>query len=442
MSRHAVIVGAGVTGLSTAYHLARKSYGKVTVIEKGRVGDGASGRAAGIITGLLWSETGVRARQISLTRFRELSGELDGYQFQDVGCLNLFDAASWPERERLLPLYDRLGVEYTIMDKAEMAKAWPDLALTGEPVGLFDPLGGYSEPDHYLPALAAGCRAQGVEIREGCMISDFITDSGRMAGVVVGGKRIEADAVVSTVHVWTLKVLESIGLQLPLKSFVHQRYVTAPLPSPVQIPAVNANPYGGYIRPAYGQRLLAGIENPSAPEFRVPDRSFEMSTISPPPGLAAAARDNLLPLVPKAARSARTDRADCPNPARSDQADHTDSADWAGDAGDAEYAEYAEYAGWEIEKAGLLSFSRDGEPVLGPVDRFPGLYVGVAFHSGGFAYNPASGVLLAGCVSDGRPEVDIADFSPNRFDPDETDAYNRTLITHAEYSIPGHSRRH
>ena len=60
MSRHAVIVGAGVTGLSTAYHLARKSYGKITVIEKGRVGDGASSRAAGIITGLLWSETGVR----------------------------------------------------------------------------------------------------------------------------------------------------------------------------------------------------------------------------------------------------------------------------------------------------------------------------------------------------------------------------------------------
>lgn len=425
MSRHAVIAGAGVTGLSTAYHLARKSYGKVTVIEKGRVGDGASSRAAGIITGLLWSETGVRARQISLTRFRELSDELDGYRFQDVGCLNLFDAESWPERERLLSLYDRLGVEYRIMDRAEMAAKWPDLALAGEPVGLFDPLGGYSEPDHYLPALAAGCRDLGVEIREGCMISDFITESGRMAGVVAGDERIEADAVVSTVHVWTLKVLERIGLQLPLKSFVHQRYVTAPLPAPVRIPAVNANPYGGYIRPAYGQRLLAGIENPSAPEFRVPDRSFEMSAISPPQGLGAAAWDNLLPLVPKAARSGRVDSAD--------SAGYADSSGHAGSAG---------YAGWEIEKAGLLSFSLDGEPVLGPVDRFPGLYVGVAFHSGGFAYNPASGVLLAECVADGKPGIDIGDFSPDRFDPDETDAYNRTLVTHAEYSLPGHSRRH
>ena len=401
MSRHAVIVGAGVTGLSTAYHLARKSYGNITVIEKGRVGDGASSRAAGIITGLLWSETGVRARKISLTRFRELSDELDGYRFQDVGCLNLFDAESWPERERLLPLYDRLGVDYAVMDAAEMQKQWPDLSLSGEPIGLFDPLGGYSEPDHYLPALAARCRDLGVRIKEGCMISDFIVESGRMGGVITENGRIEADAVVSTVHVWTLKVLESIGLQLPLKSFVHQRYVTAPLPSPVRIPAVNANPYGGYIRPAYGQRLLAGIENPAAREFRVPERDFQMSTISAPPGLGDVAKANLLPLVP------RTGQSD-----------------------------------WEIEKAGLLSFSLDGEPVLGPVKRFPGLYVGVAFHSGGFAYNPASGVLLAQCVAEGRPQIDIEDFSPDRFDSEDTDAYNRTLITHGEYSMSGPSRRH
>ena len=400
MPRHAIIVGAGVTGLSTAYHLARKSYGEITVLEKGRVGDGASSRAAGIITGLLWSETGVRARKISLTRFRELSDELDGYRYQDVGCLNLFDAESWPERESLLPLYDRLGMDYTVMNANEMLRQWPDLSLPGNPIGLFDPLGGYSEPDHYLPALAAKCTAMGVRIKEGCMVSDFIEDSGHMRGVVTENERIEADAVVSAVHVWTLKVLGSIGMQLPLKSFVHQRYVTVSLPSPVRIPAVNANPYGGYIRPAHGQRLLAGIENPSAPEFRVPDRSFQMSTISAPPGLGDEARTNLLPLVPKVGQTA-----------------------------------------WDIEKAGLLSFSLDLEPVLGPVNRFPGFYVGVAFHSGGFAYNPASGVLLAECVADGRTEIDIGAFSPDRFDQEETEAYNQTLITHGEYS-PGQSRRH
>src|SRR5215471_3294018 len=97
-----IIIGGGVIGLSAAYHLARRRCGPIVLIEKGPVGDGSSSRAAGIITGLLWSETGVRVRKLSLTRFRELSDELDGYTFQAVGCLNLFDPESWPERAALL----------------------------------------------------------------------------------------------------------------------------------------------------------------------------------------------------------------------------------------------------------------------------------------------------------------------------------------------------
>ncbi|MFN8569911.1 MAG: FAD-dependent oxidoreductase [Kouleothrix sp.] len=99
----AIIIGGGVTGHSTAYHLARKQFGRVIVLEQGLVGAGSSSRAAGIITGLLWSETGVRARKLSLARFRELSrDELDGYQFQATGCLNLFDPPAWPARAALL----------------------------------------------------------------------------------------------------------------------------------------------------------------------------------------------------------------------------------------------------------------------------------------------------------------------------------------------------
>ena len=51
MPHHTIIVGAGVTGLSTAYHLARKNHGKITIIEKGNVGAGSRRRAAGILTG-------------------------------------------------------------------------------------------------------------------------------------------------------------------------------------------------------------------------------------------------------------------------------------------------------------------------------------------------------------------------------------------------------
>jgi sarcosine oxidase, subunit beta len=78
---------------------------------------------------------------------------------------------------------------------------------------------------------------------------------------------------------------------------------------------------------------------------------------------------------------------------------------------------------WEAEKVGLLTFASDGEPILGPVSRLPGLFVGVAFHSGGFAYNPASGLLLAEFVADGKTQNDLAAFSPDRFTDDETAGY-------------------
>ena len=124
--------------------MARKKVGSVTLLEKGQVGDGSSSRAGGIITGLLWSETGVLARMISLRLYQELSADLEqyGYRFQDVGCLNLFDPESWPEREELLPLYDRLDFAYEILDAGQIRRRWPNLTPEDDLTGLHDALGG------------------------------------------------------------------------------------------------------------------------------------------------------------------------------------------------------------------------------------------------------------------------------------------------------------
>jgi glycine/D-amino acid oxidase-like deaminating enzyme len=383
----AVIVGGGVIGLSTAYHLARRRFGRVIVLEKGPVGDGSSSRAAGIITGLLWSTPGVLARKVSLVRFRELSQELDGYAFQAVGCLNLFDPASWSERAALLPLYERLDAPFEVIDADEIRHRWPGLRPHDDWIGLFDPLGGYSEPDDYIPALVRKCRELGVEIREHQQVTDFILQDGRMAGVKTTTESIAADAVVSTVYSWTNALLERLGLRLPVKAFVHQRYVTKPLPVPPGIPAVNANPLGGYIRPASGGRLLVGVETSERDEFRVPSIDFHMSAVSAAPELKANAMVDFAPFIPA--------------------------------LGQAE---------WEFERVGLLTFSMDGEPILGPISQVPGFYTGMAFHSGGFAYNPVAGMLLAEFVADGHASMNISAFSPDRFDQQQAAEYLATTV--------------
>jgi sarcosine oxidase, subunit beta len=387
-SASAVVIGGGVIGLSTAYQLARKGMRQIVLVEKDAVGDGASSRAAGIVTGLLWTETGVRARQLSLALFRELSDRLAGYTFGAVGCLNLFDAASWPERERLLPLYDHCGTAYEILDGAEMRRRWPALTPGAGQIGLYDPLGGYSEPHDYIPALAAECRRLGVEIREHEVVEEFFLKNGRVAGLRTSRGRLETEVVVSTIHVWTLALLARLGLQVPIKAFVHQRYVTAPLAMPVSIPAINANPYGGYIRPAHGNRLLVGFETEDRQEYIVDRPDFHMSEVAAPTGLREAIMERFPALVGVLANQA-----------------------------------------WESEHVGLLSFSMDGEPILGPVAAAPGLYVGVAFHSGGFAYNPAAGLLLAESIVEGRTQIDISAFSPNRFSADAVAAHLATTLS-------------
>ena len=386
-----IIIGGGVIGLSTAYHLARKHFGRIIVLEKGPVGDGSSSRAAGIITGLLWSKTGVLARKLSLARYRELSDELPGYRFHDVGCLNLFDPADWPEREALLPLYDRLGAPYEILSAAEIRKRWPELTPVDEIIGLFDPLGGYSEPEEYVPALAAKCRELGVEIREQTQVNGFLTRNGAIAGVDTASGIVEGDAVICTVHTWMLQLMETLDRPLPMKAFVHQRYVTAPLPAPLHIPAVNANPQGGYIRPALGNRVLAGGETAWREEFRTPSLDFRMTELAVPPAVGAALTTNMTPLLPILAQTI-----------------------------------------WESEKVGLIAFSLDGEPILGPVQGLPGLYLGCAFHSGGFAYNPAAGFLLAEYVTSGQTSLDVMAFSPNRFAPGPTAEYLAATVIQAD----------
>jgi glycine/D-amino acid oxidase-like deaminating enzyme len=167
--------------------------------------------------------------------------------------------------------------------------------------------------------------------------------------------------------------------------------LTAPLPAPVRIPAVNANPQGGYIRPAAGRRVLAGAETAWREEFRTPSLDFRMAELAAPPEVSASLTANMTPLLPILAQ--------------------TD---------------------WESEKVGLIAFSLDGEPILGPVDGLPGLYLGCAFHSGGFAYNPAAGSLLADYVADGQASLDVTAFSPNRFAAVDTAAYLAEAVTQAD----------
>lgn len=387
-----IIIGGGVIGLSTAYHLARKNAGRIIVLEKDQIGDGSSIRAAGITSGLMWNKTGIEARRLGIEWFRRMSEELGGYQFHDEhGCLNLFTPEQWPAREALLPLYEQSKVSFEIMTAAEINKRWPDLHAREEWIGLLDPRGGYSEPDEYIDALCKKLRSLGVELRDRCGVEEFLLRGDAVFGVRVGDQRIEADAVISTVHAWSHSLWRQIGLRFPMKTFVHQRYVTSPLSKPLVAPPVNADVLCGYVRPAAGNRILMGVETPDRSEHQVDSASFRMADLGTPVETRDQAASRFESFVPT-----------------------------------------LKNATWESEHIGLLSFTVDGDPVIGPVGRRPGLFVGASFHSGGFSYNTIAGLSLAEFVMDGGTSVDLTAFAPDRYlqsmNDSEIDAYLSKVV--------------
>lgn len=394
-----VIIGGGVIGLSTAYHLACKKAGRITLLDKGSVGDGASSRAAGITSGLLWSETGVRARKVGIELFARISAELNGYTYHNEhGCLNLLTPKSWPDTAKMLPIYDRLGAPYEILRAGEIKRRWPALNPADDHIGLLDPSGGYSEPEEYIAALARRNRQLGVEILEGEKVIGFQRSQKRITGVHTHKGTIEADAVVSTVHVWGLALWKELGLRFPMKSFVHQRYLTRPLPDGIGAPPVNAGPYNGYLRPAKNGRILVGVGTPDRQEWRIKSTGFHMSKLSVPIQVRNEARQRFIPFLPMLSQTR-----------------------------------------WESQHVGLICFSLDGEPILGPVGRMPGFYVGTAFHSGGFSYNTVAGLLLAEWIIDGKTSIDVSAFSPDRFgNTEKIDCYLEKTINEKDVELRRH----
>ena len=133
-------------------------------------------------------------------------------------------------------------------------------------------------------------------------------------------------------------------------------------------------------RPATG--CLEEIETSERVEYRIAADDFRMTSLTVAPELKAMLKRDLATLVPS-----------------------IDGVEW------------------DSQRVGLITFSSDGEPILGPVARLPGLFVAAAFHSGGFAYNPVAGMLLAEYVADGATSIDVGTFSPDRFDQHEVEAY-------------------
>ena len=366
-----VIVGAGIMGVSTAYHLRRLGAGRVRVLERDSVCSGSTALASGGIRHQYANRLGVELTTHSIVTFERFEDEFGvDPNFRQHGYLILIateDALALARRS--VALQRSLGVDVELLDAAATRRLCPYLRSDDLLGATYTPRDGYADPYLCTTAIAARARDLGVVIEQGTEVIGVTRRGDHITGVVTGAGPVEASAVVIATGVWSGAVGALAGVDIPIVPHRRHKFVTAPFPTD-EIPAATPfviDPHRGFSLRREGEGILLGIGRPAeAPSFSTEiDRSLE-------------------PLV--------VERAIHRAPA----------------LGEAQLMR-----GW----AGLYEMTPDQTGIVSAVPGLDGLYVIAGFSGHGFMHGPIAGQLMAELITRERfvtmdgVALDLARFS-------------------------------
>ena len=370
-----LIVGAGIMGVSTAYHLAQRRAGRVVVVERDGVCTGSTALASGGIRHQYANRIGIELTRHSIETFERFEAEFGvDPRFRQHGYLILVTTeAELAQAEGNVDLQRSLGVAVDLLSAEETRRRFPYLHTDDLRGATYSPRDGYADPYLVTTAMAARARDLGVEIRTGSEVTGVRRRGGRVEGVMTSAGALDAPAVVLATGAWTGAVGALAGIDVPVRPLRRSKFITAPFPFekiPEATPFV-IDPHQGISLRREGAGLLLGIgRRDDAPSFLTePDWSLRE------------------PLIERTVHRA---------PA---------------------LAEAALMRGW----AGLYEMTPDQTGIVSAVDGVEGLYVIAGFSGHGFMHGPIAGRLMAELILDGRAAtVDIAPLALDRFARGET----------------------
>ena len=233
-----VVVGAGIMGVSTAYHLARLGAGRVIVLERDTVCSGSTALASGGIRHQYANRLGVELTTHSIVTYERFEAEFGvNPQFRQHGYLILIATEEeLAMARRSVALQRSLRVSVELLDPAAVRGLCPYLNTDDLLGATYTPRDGYADPYLCATAIAARARDLGVEIRQQHEVRDFLRDGGRVRGVTAGNETFEARAVVIATGAWSGVVGKLAGVDIPVRPHRRHKFMTAPFPAEL-IPA-------------------------------------------------------------------------------------------------------------------------------------------------------------------------------------------------------------
>jgi len=394
-----VVIGGGIIGCSTAYHLARDHGVDVIVLERGKLTCGSTWHAAGLVGQLRTSSSITQVLKYSVdlyTRLEQETGLATGWK-QNGGLRLACNDERWTEIKRQATTARSFGLEMHLLSPEEARDLWPPMDISDLVGAAFLPTDGQASPSDITQSLAKGARMHGARIFEQVRVTGIDAKDGRVTGVTTDRGAIACDKVINCAGQWAKEVGHLAGVSVPLQSVQHQYLVTEAIEGVAKdLPTLRDPDRLIYFKEEVGGLVMGGYElNPIAwAQEGIPD-GFEFQ-------LLESDWDHFEPLMSEAL--ARV-------PA-------------------------LETAGIKTLTNGPESFTPDGNYIMGEAPEVRGYFVGAGFNAYGIAAGGGAGWTLASWAMTGEQPLDLWGVDIRRFSSlhhDDTWVRERTLEAYGKH---------
>ncbi len=406
---HVVVVGGGIMGCSTAYHLAGLGVDDVILLERDQISSGSTWHAAGLV-GQLRSQAGITqllGHSVELyKRLEKETGQATGWKMN--GGLRLAcNADRMMEIRRQATTAHSFGLDMQILTPKEAQALWPIMDIDDVLGAAYLPTDGQANPGDITRALARGAGNRGVRIVEGCHVNAVRMQDGRVTGLETNMGEIEVGTVVNCCGQWAREFGSLAGVNVPLISVQHQYLLTESIAGVTpDLPTLRDPDRLTYYKEEVGGIVLGGYEpNPIAWSVDGLPGNFSFSLLDPD-------WDHFEPMMTLALSRL---------PA-------------LGEVGIKQLIN------------GPESFTPDGNFILGEAPEVRGFFVGAGFNAFGIAAGGGAGKALAEWIVAGEPPYDLWAVDIRRFGSvhrDRSWVQARTLELYGKhYTIAWPSEEH
>ena len=269
-STKVVVVGGGVAGCSTAYHLAKFGWKDTILLERDQLTSGTTWHAAGLVSQLGPTAAITKIRKYTTDLYKELEKKIEfsaGLKLN--GALSIATTKGrWQELQRQATTAQLFDVHVEVLNIDQIKKIYPiinDKDILG---GIFMPGDGQADPIGVTNLLAKAAKQEGVKIFEKSPVEKILVKNGRIAGVKVNNQVIECEYIVLATGMWSRQIGEELGVSIPLYPAEHFYVITEPIKDlPKDLAVLRDFDDSLYLKEDAGKLLVGIFEGKSIPAF-------------------------------------------------------------------------------------------------------------------------------------------------------------------------------